>query len=168
MASKVGGNEGGGSGGSFFSMFVVGDSIERSIDGSWFLGEIQAVFPPTDTVSGECIYNIFYNDIGNTETDVPESELRLSETSAKENDETSNEMPVGKVVTTGSKCDEDDGEMAEGGKRNDGGNVVFHSALSDDNETLQSTGTAYLVHGGTSAGGNMGGSGLRAIRALKR
>ena len=73
-------------------MFVVGDSIERSIDGSWFLGEIQAVFPPTDTVSGECIYNIFYNDIGNTETDVPESELRLSETSAKENDETSNEM----------------------------------------------------------------------------
>ena len=164
MASKIGDDEGG----SFFSMFVVGDSIERNIDGSWFLGEIQKVFPPEDAVSGECIYTIFYSDIGNTETDVPESELRLSETSAKENDESKSELPVGKVVTAGGKCDDSNNVGSDNEEVNGAGNVVFHSALADDNENLQSTGTAYLVHGGSKAGGNMGGSGLRAIRALKR
>ena len=54
-------------------------------------------------------------DIGNTETDVPESELRLSETSAKENDEIYNhQMPRGKVVIAGSKCNDDEDINVEG------------------------------------------------------
>ena len=47
--------------------------------------------------------------------------------------------------------------------------VVFHERDNNDDSKLQSTGTAYVLHGGmTDRSLNTGGSGLRAIRALRK
>lgn len=137
-------------------MFIVGDSVEREIDGAWFLGEVKAVAPPGR--DGEILYTIFYNDIGNVEENVLESELRLAETSMKEND-VANERPTGFVVQTNT-------DEGKNGAESDG-RVTYHKEGTDKNTRLQSTGTAYVIHGDSTQRAKAGGSGLRAIRALK-
>jgi hypothetical protein len=178
-------------------MFIVGDSIEREIDGLWFVGEVKEVFPPSNVLS-ECTYSVFYNDIDNLETDVPENEMRLSEKSA--NERSGNSLPSGKVLNNDNNDPVNNNnnnnrtnnssnngntafESKNGSFENDGtkessqtnpppptkAKVVFHDQDNNDNSKLQSTGTAYVLHGNVSDRSlNTGGSGLRAIRALRK
>ena len=181
-------------------MFIIGDSVEREIDGLWFVGEIKEIQPPSNALD-ECMYSIFYNDIDNLEANVPESEIRLSEKSGND-DMHEQSLPSGNVFNKNNNNNNElvnnnnnrnnnnennTHESKHGFSENDGtkessynqnipnppqsttAKVVFHERDNNDDSKLQSTGTAYVLHGGmTDRSLNTGGSGLRAIRALRK
>lgn len=172
--------------GAAVGMYIVGDSVEREIDGLWFVGEVRVVNAAVDEIH-ECTYDIYYSDIDNLETKVPESEIRLSQKSVNDGDQEKT-LPAGKVLvgdpvnneknTNGTNIDES--KVYEQGTKESHGSehsssasqakskVVFHDQDVSDNSKLQSTGTAYVLHGVVTDRVNPGGSGLRAIRALRK
>ena len=58
--------------------YNVGDSVEREIDGSWFVGEVRVVNAAGNEID-ERSYDIYYSEVEKLETNVPESELRISD-----------------------------------------------------------------------------------------
>ena len=166
-------------------MYIVGDSVEREIDGLWFVGEVRVVNAAVNEID-ECSYDIYYSDIDNLETNVPESELRLSQKSLNDGDQEQN-LPAGKVLLGDpvnnekniNGTDIDESKIYEQGTKESHrsedssasqtkSKVVFHDQDVSDNSKLQSTGTAYVLHGVVTDRVNPGGSGLRAIRALRK
>ena len=55
----------------------------------WFVGEVRVVNAAVNEID-ECSYDIYYSDIDNLETNVPESELRLSQKSLNDGDQEQN------------------------------------------------------------------------------
>lgn len=58
------------------SSLAVGRSVERLIDGTWYRGVIKDAYD----VNGEMFFDIEYVDDGNSEIEVPATDLRIATT----------------------------------------------------------------------------------------
>ena len=59
--------------------FSKGDSVERNIDNEWFRASVTDAYVD----DGECLYELEYEDDGNTESEVPQDEIRASTPSSR-------------------------------------------------------------------------------------